>query len=90
MLVIRLNQMYWKFSLNLQILLDMSLTNDHFSEVQVLHLLPNESDSTYCSQGGPGTLIFRIQKSFVYIVDVVHSYDTHQGRDVIYEVYFFK
>ncbi len=28
-----------------------SLTNYHFSEVQVLHLLPNERDSTYCSQG---------------------------------------
>jgi len=28
-----------------------SLTNYRFSEVQVLHLLPNEIDSTYCSQG---------------------------------------
>jgi len=54
-LVIRLIQLYFNLSLNLQILRDIYFnkvsTNYRFSEVQVLHLLPNESDSTYCSAG---------------------------------------
>ena len=53
--VIRHIQLYLNLSLNLQISNIAwnvkSPTNYRFSEVQVLHLLPNESDSTYCSQG---------------------------------------
>ena len=44
-----------------------SLPNCHFSEVQVLHLLPNGSDSTYCSQGGPGTSNASIRKQYAYL-----------------------